>query len=42
VTGAGLGLYLARRLARRIGAALTLHSVVGQGTTVRLDVPAER
>jgi len=37
--GSGLGLYLARALADAMGMALTIESVPGQGTAVRLDMP---
>ncbi len=38
--GVGLGLALARRIARAHGGDVTLRSVSGRGTTVRIDVPA--
>jgi two-component system OmpR family sensor kinase len=38
--GVGLGLALARRIALAHGGTLTVESVPGQGTTVRLRVPA--
>lgn len=37
--GVGLGLALARRIARAHGGDITLESSPGKGTTVRLDVP---
>ncbi len=37
--GVGLGLALARRIARAHGGEVTLASTPGQGTTARLDVP---
>jgi signal transduction histidine kinase len=37
--GVGLGLALARRIARAHGGDVTLASEVGQGTTARLEVP---
>jgi signal transduction histidine kinase len=37
--GSGLGLYLCRVLAEAQGGALSLDSVPGQGTTVRLRFP---
>ncbi|MDQ3299893.1 MAG: ATP-binding protein, partial [Myxococcota bacterium] len=37
--GVGLGLALARRIARAHGGDVTLHSTPGQGTRARLDVP---
>ena len=37
--GVGLGLALARRIARAHGGEVTLESTVGKGTTARLDVP---
>ena len=38
--GAGLGLALARRFARMMDGDITLHSVVGQGTTFTVVLPA--
>jgi signal transduction histidine kinase len=38
--GSGLGLYLCRVLAEAQGGDLSLDSVPGQGTTVRLRFPA--
>jgi signal transduction histidine kinase len=38
--GVGLGLALARRIARAHGGDVTLQSSPGQGTTARIDVPA--
>ena len=39
--GVGLGLALARRFARAMGGDLTVDSVVGEGSTFTLTVPAE-
>jgi len=39
--GVGLGLALARRFARAMGGDLTVESVVGEGSTFTLTVPAE-
>lgn len=41
-TGAGLGLPIAKSLVEAHGGALTLESVVGQGTTVTARFPADR
>jgi two-component system OmpR family sensor kinase len=38
--GVGLGLALARRIARAHGGDVTLQSLPGRGTTARIDVPA--
>jgi two-component system sensor histidine kinase RegB len=38
--GLGLGLFLARAVAERLGGALTLDSSPGRGTVARLDLPA--
>jgi signal transduction histidine kinase len=40
--GSGLGLHLARTLARAMGMALTLDSRPGQGTTATLTIPPDR
>jgi signal transduction histidine kinase len=40
--GAGLGLTLARRLARLLGGDITLESVPGEGATFSVDLPLER
>ena len=37
--GRGLGLFLARSLAERLGGRLVLESSVGLGTTARLELP---
>jgi signal transduction histidine kinase len=39
--GVGLGLALARRIARAHGGDVTLDSVPGRGTTARLSIPLE-
>jgi signal transduction histidine kinase len=39
--GVGLGLALARRIARAHGGDITLSSVPGRGTTARLEIPLE-
>jgi signal transduction histidine kinase len=40
--GYGLGLPLARKIVELHGGTMTLHSVVGQGTTVTVAMPADR
>ena len=40
--GMGLGVFLARLFAERMGGALVVTSRIGQGTTVMLDVPRAR
>ncbi|HEX3992217.1 MAG TPA: ATP-binding protein, partial [Acetobacteraceae bacterium] len=40
--GTGLGLAISRKLAAMHGGSLTIESVLGQGTTVRVNFPAER
>jgi signal transduction histidine kinase len=40
--GTGLGLAISRRLAAMHGGTLTIESVLGRGTTVRVTFPAER
>lgn len=37
--GTGLGLVLARRLTDAMGGSFTLHSVIGQGTEIQVDIP---
>jgi signal transduction histidine kinase len=39
--GSGIGLYAARGLMQAMGGSATLESTLGQGTTVRLELPAE-
>jgi|GEM_PF-4562351 len=39
VGGSGLGLVISRQLAQALGGALSLRSVVGQGTTAELSLP---
>ena len=38
--GLGLGLFLADRFAKDVGGAMQLSSTIGQGTEVRLELPA--
>lgn len=40
VSGTGLGLYISRELARRMGGDVTLRSQLGHGSTFTLQVPA--
>lgn len=40
--GSGLGLYFSRALVQAHGGTLTLHSVLGQGTTAEIRMPASR
>jgi two-component system, sensor histidine kinase RegB len=40
--GMGLGLFLARLLAEKLGGSLTLHSAPGQGTRAVLELPREK
>ena len=40
--GSGLGLPYADRLVKLHGGRLTLQSIVGRGTTVTVDLPADR
>jgi len=39
VTGSGLGLAIAKRAIERAGGTIALHSVVGTGTTVTIELP---
>ncbi len=39
--GSGVGLYAARGLARAMGGDLVLRTVLGQGTTAQVSLPAE-
>jgi signal transduction histidine kinase len=38
--GAGLGLYIVKRLLELLGGKITVESEVGQGTTLRISIPA--
>jgi signal transduction histidine kinase len=40
--GTGLGLSICQRIVERLGGALTIESEVGHGTTVAIDLPANR
>ncbi|MSP04591.1 MAG: ATP-binding protein [Acetobacteraceae bacterium] len=40
--GSALGLYFSRALVQARGGILTLHSVLGQGTTAEIRMPADR
>ena len=37
----GLGLYLSAEIAKRLGVKLSVDSTVGEGTTVRIQIPSE-
>ncbi len=39
--GTGLGLAICKRIVQEHGGTLTVDSAVGQGTTVRIELPAE-
>jgi two-component system sensor histidine kinase RegB len=39
--GMGLGLFLVRTLANRLGGRLVMRSVPGEGTLARLELPGE-
>jgi signal transduction histidine kinase len=39
--GSGLGLSLARRLARLLGGEITVQSLPGEGSTFRVELPLE-
>lgn len=38
----GIGLYLCRRVCQRLGAKITVNSLLGKGTTVRVDLSREK
>jgi signal transduction histidine kinase len=40
--GLGIGMLLAKRVAKRHGGSISLHSEVGKGTTVVIEIPAGR
>jgi signal transduction histidine kinase len=38
-SGSGLGLYIVKEMTERIGGTIRMESALGEGTTVRLELP---
>jgi len=38
-TGSGLGLYIVKEMVQKLGGAMAIESSIGQGTTIRIDLP---
>jgi signal transduction histidine kinase len=38
-TGSGLGLYIVKEMVQKLGGTMAIQSSIGQGTTIRIDLP---